>query len=139
MIAIPLSEQTAERLRALAQQSDTDISELLEKAVVQFLAADEFGKSRAASTAVDAQQRVIDREQQFYNARHAALRERYAGETIAMIDGNVVDHDTDRVALSRRIRHRYGNQPIFITPVLPEPIQQIEMRSPQIAHEPYHT
>lgn len=136
MVMIPLSEQTVERLRALARQYDTDISDLLEMAVARFLAAGVDTSAQLSPASASAPQQVIDREQRLYAARHADLLARYAGETIAMVDGEVIDHDADRAALSRRIRQRYGNQPIFMTPVLPDPVQQIEVRSPYNANNP---
>ena len=52
-----------------------------------------------------------------------------------MLNGCVVDHDADRVALGRRIRTRYGNTPVLITPVRQEARQTIVIRRPRLIEE----
>lgn len=74
----------------------------------------------------------IDREQRTYEAQHARLLALYAGQYIAMRQGQVVDHDTDRVALGQRVRARYGFEPILITPVRQEVRQTMVVRSPRL-------
>ena len=74
----------------------------------------------------------IDLEQQSFVAQHDALLQAYAGQYIAMFQGSVVDHDMDRVALSLRVRKQYGNQPVLITLVRPETLQDIVIRSPRL-------
>jgi len=74
----------------------------------------------------------IDREQQAYEAQHARILAIYAGQYIAMRRGQVVDHDTDRVALGQRVRARYGFEPILITPVRQEARQTMVVRSPRL-------
>lgn len=77
----------------------------------------------------------IDREQQAYEAQHGQILEEFADQYIAMRHGKVVDHDGDRVAISQRIRAKFGNEPILITPVLTEARQTIFMRSPRVLEE----
>ena len=78
------------------------------------------------------QQRLIDVEMQHYLRQHQQLLAHYGGQYIAMLHGEIIDHDLDEVALSRRVRTRYGATTILITPVLPEPIQKITLRSPHV-------
>lgn len=74
----------------------------------------------------------IDREQEAYEAQHSQIFQKYTGQYIAMHHGKVVDYDTDRVALSKRIRIKYGNEPILITSVSKEARQTITVRSPRL-------
>ena len=53
-----------------------------------------------------------------------------------MLDGKVIDHDVDEVALSQRVRNQYGNISVLITPVLPQLLQTITVRSPRIQLNP---
>jgi hypothetical protein len=78
------------------------------------------------------QQRKIEREQQAYEAQHRALLAHYAGQYIAMHEGQVVDHDVDRVALSRRIRQHYGETAVLIKQVREESRLTIRVRSPRL-------
>jgi hypothetical protein len=69
----------------------------------------------------------IYEEAERFRAKHAELLAQYAGRYVAMRDGAVIDHDPDLLALNRRIRERYGDEPILITPVIPEPIQTFKV------------
>ena len=74
------------------------------------------------------QKRLIDEEQKNYEAQHPELFKQYAGQYIAMYHSEVVDTDADGASLSLRIRARFGNTPVLITPVLDEPIETIYWR-----------
>lgn len=136
MIQISLSEQTAARLQVLARQRGANVTDLLEQIIGRYLTATQSSAAdHATPAALNDQQRIIEQEQQVFAARHQEFLAMYPGETIAIHAGKVIDHDVDRVALSRRIRGRYGNQPILMTPVLPEPIQTMQMRSSHLTDE----
>jgi hypothetical protein len=87
-----------------------------------------FSGDREVSQRLEA----IDREQRAYEAQHVSLLESYAGEYVAFYQGQLVDHDVDRAALGRRVRSRYENTPVLITPVHQEARQTIVVRSPRL-------
>jgi predicted transcriptional regulator len=153
MINVALSDQVAKKLQAAARQRQVDPSALMEDALDAFLAGEpedeaEVVASRSSkavepapgaagattdSEAWDQRQRqAIAGETQAYLRQHAALLAQYHGRYIAMLEGKVVDDDADEVALSRRVRARYGKQPVLITPVLREPIQSVTVHSPRL-------
>lgn len=153
MIHITLSETVAQKLQAAAQRRKVDPSVLVEDALDAFLAGEPkseaetvaFHSSKVGAPALDAtgatidseawdqrQRQAIARESRAYIQQHAALLAQYHGRYIAMMEGKVVDDDADEVALSRRVRARYGKQPVLITPVLREPIQSITVHSPRL-------
>ena len=117
-IQLSLPEHIVDKLRQAATLREMDIPRLLDKVVGQYL--EENGVAQ------------IEKEQQAYEAQHAQLLEQYTGEYIAMQHGQVIDHDSDRVALSQRVRARYGNAPILITPVLAQTRQILLVRSPRL-------
>jgi len=80
----------------------------------------------------DRQAEQIDREQRVYERRHSELLAQFRGRFIAKLHGQVIDFDTDRLALRRRVRKQYGDTPVFFTLVADDPIQTIWVRSPQI-------
>lgn len=136
MIQISLSKQTAARLHTFARQRGADVTEMLEQIISRYLTATQSAAGgHATPAALNDQQRTIEQEQQVFAARHQEFLALYPGETIVIHAGKVIDHDVDRVALSRRIRGQYGNQPIFMAPVLPEPIQTMQTRSPHLTDE----
>ena len=57
----------------------------------------------------------ISAESAAWYARSDADREPYAGQYVAVLQGEVLDHDSDRLALAQRIRARYPETPALIT------------------------
>lgn len=117
-VQVSLSQRTLDRLQRVAARTGNDISTLLNEIVEQY--------------AADERLRQIDREQEAYQAQHTRLLDLYAGQYIAMRQGQVIDHDEDSEALWKRVRSRWGDEPILITPVLEKPLQAIILRSPHL-------
>lgn len=134
MTEIALPDQVVERLQQVASQKQINIAELLVRAVEFYLANDVAMEEDEDAWEFE-QKLVIDREMQAYLQQHEQLLTIYRGQSIAMHNGEVIDHDPDEVALSQRVRARYGKEPVLITPVLPEPIQTIFVRSPRLLME----
>jgi len=93
MTAIGVDDQTAEKLKRTAAGRGLGVAELLDEVIERYL-ADQAEATRAQ----------IDREQQAYAAHHAQRVADYAGQYLALRQGQVVDHDPDRSALGRRVR-----------------------------------
>lgn len=117
-IQLLLPEYIVNKLQRAAKLKAMDIPRLLDEVVDRYL------EEKVLSQ--------IEKEQQSYEAQHDQLLEQYKGEYIAMQNGQVIDHDSDRVALSHRVRARYGNAPMLITPVLAQARQTIVVRSPRL-------
>jgi hypothetical protein len=143
MMQIALPDPIFERLQNAALQTSTNLSELLVQAVEFYLASAPEDKLNSKDAIFDSddqweieQQNAIEREMQAYRQQHPPLLTQYPGEPIAMLNGQVIDHDSDETQLSQRIRFAYGKQPILITPVLAQPEQTIFVRSPRFVLEP---
>jgi hypothetical protein len=106
--------------------------QLIVRLVEEYLAQEVAQASVATWPGQAEQHEKIARDQQAYEAQHAALFAQYKGQYIAMHQGKVIDHDLDRVALSRRIDKRYGQIAILITQVREEPWLTIHLRSPRL-------
>jgi len=59
--------------------------------------------------------RKVSEESQAYQQRHAELKAQYLGQYIAILDGQVVDHDTDFMALRQRLHQQFRRTPVMIT------------------------
>ncbi|MCB0242404.1 MAG: hypothetical protein KDI07_18465 [Anaerolineae bacterium] len=103
----------------------------------QFLAYKEttLSRSETALTDWDMQAAAIDQEQRAFESQHNELLKQYSGRYIAMIGGQVVDDDLDRLTLRRRIRQQYDDSPVLITSVEEEPTQTVRVRSPRLVAE----
>ncbi len=129
---VMLPDQTAEKLQRVAERQGVDATQLLVQLVENYLTDDLSLAEAALETLWSEQQQKINQEQQQYEAQHPALLKSYSGEYIAMHQGAVVDHDGDSVVLRRRVRARFGDTPVLITPVLAEMRQIITVRSPRL-------
>lgn len=129
MSQITLPDKTVEKLEQFASSQGTNATEILLKLVEDYL-ADHMPTQPLSSH--DGRFAKIEAEQKRYEAIHATLLNLYSGQYIAMHDGEVVDHDFDRVGLSRRVRSRYGSIPLLIVQVRDEPRLTIYVRSPNL-------
>ena len=128
-----IEHEIVQIVRSLPPKSVVEVRDF-----AQFLASREAVLPRMSEPVMtdwDEQAAVIDREQRAFESQHDDLLERYRGRYIAMIGGQVVDDDVDRVALRRRIRQRYGASPVLITSVEESPIQTVWIRSPRLVAE----
>lgn len=134
MIQAQLSTRTSKKLCRIAAARDTSISELLDLAIERYLTDEPpLRDVEREETKQDERLKQIEREQKAYEAQHNHLLETYPGQYIAMRQGQMVDHDMDRTRLGQRVRSRYGNETILITPVRREARQTIVVRSPRLA------
>ncbi len=67
-----------------------------------------------------------------YERLHAQLLVQCFGEHIAIYNGQVVDHDPKFERLHVRIRQKYGNQPVLLRRVEPQPERELMFRSPRM-------
>jgi hypothetical protein len=132
MLRVMLPDQTAEKLQRVAERQGVDATQLLVQLVENHLADDSLPPEAVSGTLWSEQEQKINQEQKQYEAQHSALLKHYSGEYIAMHQGAVVDHDDDRVVLRRRVRARFGDTPVLITPVLTEARQIIIVHSPRL-------
>jgi hypothetical protein len=63
---------------------------------------------------------------------HPVLKQKYAGQHVAIHEGQLVDHDEDAMTLAQRIRERFGRTPILITHVDDNPLPEYAVRRPHL-------
>lgn len=71
------------------------------------------------------------REETAYQAMHKELLAQYAGKYVAIYHGQLVDFDEDGTALYLRMRKRYPDEFVLITPVQPEDREVYHVYSPR--------
>lgn len=74
---------------------------------------------------------AMEREMVAYQAMHSQLLSQFENQFVAVLDGRIVDHDTNQLALVKRRLQNYPNQTVLITQVRPEPIRTIHIRGNQ--------
>ncbi|MFN8444111.1 MAG: DUF5678 domain-containing protein [Caldilineaceae bacterium] len=116
MLSILLSPDLTLSLEQEAIEEDKSVNDIINDAVENYLHA--------------RQQAKIDQEIVAYQTMHTQLKRDLLGEWVAIHNQKLIDHDRDRVALYRRIRARYGRNPILIRQVREQPIEELFARTP---------
>jgi hypothetical protein len=125
-----------ELMQVMRRLPATRAAEVLDFA--QFLVSRDPAPSNGGEQALsewESQIQQISVEQRAYEHQHLELLERYRGRYIAMRQGQVIDNDADKIALSRRIRKEYGNESVLIKLVQSDPMETYRIRSPKLARE----
>jgi hypothetical protein len=114
---VSIPDHIISELMPMLEEEGKDVSEFVAEALRRYL--------------WEARERKIDQEMTAYRAMHSELKQRLLGEYVAIHHGKLVDHDPDRNALSSRVRQRYGNAALLITPVQVEAEREFLMLSPR--------
>ena len=117
MTTLSLQPPLADEVLQAARHEGRDAAEFLAEAVRQRLA-------------VYRQKRIVAETDAWYRLS-AEERNSYTGKYVAVYDGQVIDSDSDRLALYRRIRERLGREPVLITEGGDRPIPVYRVRSPR--------
>lgn len=105
-MGIELKEpELIEQVQCVAAQQTQPAEQILEKATRMYL--DQL------------EQQAIHAETETFWAKYDDLLAQYAGQHVAMYQGEVVDHDADAAVLEKRVRLRFGRLPVLIAPVGP--------------------
>lgn len=71
----------------------------------------------------DEWQQAMVREESAYRELHPTLYPAYEGQHVAIREGQLVDYDTDSVALYQRMRQKYPDKFVLMTPVQAEAVE----------------
>ena len=81
------------------------------------------------------ERRAIQKETRAFWDMHSELLQTYAGQHVAMYQGQVVDHEVDASRLEKRVRERFGPLPVLIAPVRPGPRRDLRWRGGSIERD----
>jgi len=117
-----LTQDLAESLASAADQMETSVEALIQEAVRQYLAT--------------RRREQIEQEIVAYEAMHARLWQDLPGMWVAIHNGELVDHDRDKVELYRRVHQRFGKKPVLMREVKAEATEDIWLRTPSTGRLP---
>lgn len=140
ILELSLSEATYTNLRQAAEQRSQPIEEVVEDALSAYLqptASSEVGRGNGSpEPTMGWRQAKIHAEAEAWRSLPPAMRRGYGDDFVAVHNGQVVDQDGDRLTLYRRIRARFGDVPVLITPAgVPSP-REFQMLSPRVERSP---
>ena len=122
-INISIPQTLYRRVRELARVQKRPLPEVLETAITL---------AEAAQDPNDDAEAAMTREEAAYRAMHTDLTARYAGEYVAIYQGQLIDHDRDELALLRRLDAQYPNEVVLMKQVRPLPEPELRFRSPRL-------
>lgn len=126
-VTVSIPEALVHRARKLAKARrrpvDAVIAELLDVALPP---------AEEAIESDEVEEAAVAREMDAYVALHPSLKANYFGEHVAILEGQLVDHDSDPAALYRRIAAQYPDRFVWLTVVEEEPLTTLAFRSPRI-------
>lgn len=117
MESIVLRTDLHKQLSRHAEDSDQELSKLVNQAVEQYLCVRHHAK--------------LDQEIAAYETMHEELRNRHLGQWVATHEQRLVDHDKERQALFyRSVRATFGRTSVLIRQVAEHPIEEVLVRTP---------
>lgn len=135
-LELSLSETTYTTLRQAAKRRSQPIEDLVEDALMAFLQPaesfeEEAGNGSSARTS-DWRRAKIHAEAEAWRSLPATVRRSYGEDFVAVHDRQVVDRDRDRLTLYRRVRARFGDVPVLITPANSPSPREFHLLSPRV-------
>jgi hypothetical protein len=118
MKPLVVSDNTITQLEQVAHEQGTTPQELAEQVIREFL------RNEA--------RKRMQQETDAFLSMHARLMEEYLGQYVAVLGGQIVDHDHDQLALFQRIDCEYPDTPVLIKQVVAQREEVYAFRSPRI-------
>jgi hypothetical protein len=126
-IAIP--QTLYRRVRQLARDRNQPVDDVLAEVLDEALP---MGNEPDSTEPDGADEDVaVEREMQAYINMHPLLKEKYLGQHVAILDGQLIDVDKDYGALYERIDAQHPDQFVWLATVEEEPLPTLVFRSPR--------
>jgi hypothetical protein len=113
---IVLRSDLHETLEKDAEREDRSVNEIVNEAIERYLHERQIAK--------------LDAEIAAFEKLYPELRQKYLGQWVAMHEQELVDYDSDRAALYKRVRATYGRTAVLIRQVTEQPDNEIWIRTP---------
>ncbi len=135
-VEIRLSETTYTTLRQAAERNSQPVAAIVEDALKAFLQPPPTPKVEAGNGSVasadDWRRTKIRAEAEAWRSLPATVQRSYGEDFVAIHNRQVVDHHRDRLTLYRRVRARFGDVPILITPANAASPREFRIISPRV-------
>jgi predicted DNA-binding protein len=113
---IVLRSDLHETLEKDAKREARSVNEIVNEAIERYLHERQIAQ--------------LDAEIAAFEKLHPELRQKHLGQWVAVHEQELVDHDSDRAALYKRVRATYGRTAVLIRQVTEQPDNEIWIRTP---------
>ncbi len=121
-ITVVIPQHVYQQARRVAAREHSTVDDILKEALIEAFPAVHVHPQRAQ----------MEAEQASFEAQKQQLLGEYEGRYIAMLNGDVIDTDADKVKLAARIDEKYPDAVVLIRLVSREPEWELVMRSPRL-------
>lgn len=124
-VTVTIPQAVYDRVKQLAILRNQKVADLLAEAIALV----------EADMATPSDEQRMAREEAAYQTMYDELKTKYAGEYVAIFNGQLIDHDSDELALLRRLDVQYPDDIVLMRKVSAEPEPDLRMRSPRLIRE----
>lgn len=124
-VTVTIPQAVYDRVKQLAILRNQKVADLLAEAIALV----------EADMATPSDEQRMAREEAAYQTMYDELKTKYAGEYVAIFNGQLIDHDSDELALLRRLDAQYTDDIVLMRKVSAEPEPDLRMRSPRLIRE----
>ncbi|HCB50210.1 MAG TPA: hypothetical protein DEP47_11985 [Chloroflexi bacterium] len=124
-VTVTIPQAVYDRVKQLAILRNQKVADLLAEAIALV----------EADMATPSDEQRMAREEAAYQTMYDELKTKYAGEYVAIFNGQLIDHDSDELALLRRLDAQYPDDIVLMRKVSAEPEPDLRMRSPRLIRE----
>lgn len=124
-VTVTIPQAVYDRVKQLAILRNQKVADLLAEAIALV----------EADMATPSDEQRMAREEAAYQTMYDELKTKYAGEYVAIFNGQLIDHDLDELALLRRLDAQYPDDIVLMRKVSAEPEPDLRMRSPRLIRE----
>jgi hypothetical protein len=121
-VTLTIPDYVYQQAKQAAQAERRPLADILNEALVQAFPTVHVSPGRAQ----------MEKEQLAFHRLHPELMALYEGQYVAIYQGQVIDHDNDKLALVARIDEKYPSQVVLVKLVTSEPDKIIYARSPRL-------
>ncbi len=125
-IIVDLPDHVYRRIESLARQSRRDVNAVVAEVVIRSVQPFPVNDNREAML----------REAAAFVAMHPILWRDFPNQYAAILDGKLVDHDADPVALLQRVQRNFPDRTVLRRKVGPVADRVLRFRSPRISLRP---
>jgi hypothetical protein len=124
-VTVTIPQAVYDRVKQLAILRNQKVADLLAEAIALV----------EADMATPSDEQRMAREEAAYQTMYDELKTKYAGEYVAIFNGQLIDHDSNELALLRRLDAQYPDDIVLMRKVSAEPEPDLRMRSPRLIRE----